>query len=139
MSPQEYASEPVYMEDADGVTRLAAAPGDPIPTSLPVTGIVTPEDPPVFAEPFDGYNDLTEVEVIAKLEGLSDEELDAVRAYERAHRARGAIYLHGVTETGVAVTRSTGSVDRPDTGRRRRTPQPADDSGDTSSSGSASS
>jgi hypothetical protein len=101
------ATEPVYVTDPNGVRRLIAAPGDAYdPATIPVVGVVTlPDAPESGVEPFDGYDDLTEAEVVALLPDLELEVLDAVRAYERAHLARGAIHRYGLVSR---VVRSGG-------------------------------
>jgi pyruvate/2-oxoglutarate dehydrogenase complex dihydrolipoamide acyltransferase (E2) component len=56
MSPAPIATERVYLTDANGIRRLAAAPGDVIPQEVPAFGMVTPVDPQLAAlVPLDGY------------------------------------------------------------------------------------
>lgn len=103
------ATEPVYVTDANGVRRLIAAPGDAYdPATIPVVGVVTQHDAPESGiEPFEGYDSLTEDEVLARLPDLTADELAAVRAYERAHLARGTIHRYGLTSR---VVRSGGKA-----------------------------
>ena len=101
----QYATEPVYMEDHNGVRRLVAAPGDPIPTTVPVFGIVTAEDPGVLTTPIAGYDSLTEEQVLEILPSLGEDDLEQVRAYERARLARGSIHRYGLVSE---VVRSSG-------------------------------
>lgn len=59
------------------------APATPAPrasTTPPVSSLVIPE-----------YDELSASQVVERLEGLATEELDAVREYETAHRARNTI------------------------------------------------
>lgn len=96
MAPADTASDRVFMEDANGVTRLVAAPGDVVPATAPPLGVVTTPDPATATvEPFDGYDGLSAAEIVDRLAGLSAEELAAVQAYEQAHRARGTITRYG--------------------------------------------
>jgi hypothetical protein len=105
------ATEPVYADDANGIRRLIAAPGDPVPDEIPTFGVVTPTDPPAAAlEPFAGYDALTEAEVLAQLETLPADDLEAVRAYERTHLARGSITRHGLMSTLVSSRSTTAKV-----------------------------
>lgn len=107
------ASEPVYAEGADGVRRLVAAPGDVIPETPPAAGISRRIDPPSASrEPFDGYDQLTEEQVVAMLHGLDTDALEAVRAYERTHLARGAIHQFGLTAEVVRGGRRRGPSTR---------------------------
>lgn len=98
MSPANIATERVYLTDANGIRRLAAAPGDVIPEEVPAFGMVTPSDPQLAAiVPLDGYETLSEAQVVELLPGLSADELAAVQAYERTHAARGSIVRYGQT------------------------------------------
>jgi hypothetical protein len=93
------ASEHVYSEeDALGVRRLIAAPGQPIAEGRRLTLGMAVAGPPVSAAgvPFDGYDELTEAEVLERMAQLGEDERDRVRAYEQAHRARGTITRYGV-------------------------------------------
>jgi hypothetical protein len=68
-------------EDAEG--RLAEAPA---PTPRPATSGPGGSD---LAIP--GYDSLSASQVLPRLEGLAADELEAVRAYEAAHRGRKTI------------------------------------------------
>lgn len=106
MSPAPIATERVYLTDANGIRRLAAAPGDVIPEEIPAFGMVTPGDPQLAAiVPLDGYETLTEDQVVELLPGLSPDELVAVQAYERTHAARGSIVRYGQTSRVVTAGR----------------------------------
>ena len=97
------ASERVFAKDANGISRLVAAPGDVIPEEVPTPGVVqTPPDPP-HAAPIDGYDSLSEDEVVARLAELDAETLAAVRAYEQAHLARGSITRYGLESKVVDI------------------------------------
>jgi hypothetical protein len=105
--PPVIATEAVYVIDASGVRRLVAAAGDVIPDTSPAFGIVTAPDPPEAAVlPFEGYDELTEVEVVAMLPELDADMLFAVQAYERSHLARGAIHRYG-HDSAVVTSRGT--------------------------------
>jgi hypothetical protein len=92
----EIATEKVYVEDANGIRRLVAVPGDVIPEDTPTFGVVTRRDAAAAAaEPFEGYDSLSEQQVLDRLADLSPDELEAVKAYERAHLARGSIHTYG--------------------------------------------
>lgn len=99
------ATENVYAENAGGVRRLVAAAGDEYdPTRIPVIGIITPADPPTAGlVPLDGYDALSENEILELLGDMTDEQLAAVQAYERTHRARGTITRYGKTSKVVTA------------------------------------
>jgi hypothetical protein len=102
--PNVTATEPVYAEDANGVRRLIAAPGDSYdPNAVPVVGVITtPGQTPTNA-PLDDYDTLTEEQLLERLPSLSRDELAAVQAYERAHQARGSITRYGMVSQPVDV------------------------------------
>lgn len=103
------ATEPVYVDDpnAPGVQRLIAAPGDEIPADVPTVGVVTPPDPAsVLSEPLDGYDALTEDDIVSRLPDLGADELAAVQAYEQAHQARGSITRYGLRSQVVTSARA---------------------------------
>lgn len=50
-----------------------------------------PAEPTDAELPIDGYDHLTAVEIVRLLAALSDDELEAVAAYEREHRGRSTI------------------------------------------------
>lgn len=95
------ATENVYTQDQAGVRRLVAAAGDEYdPTQVPIVGIVTAPDPATASlVPLDGYDELSEPAVLELLPNMDAEQLAAVQAYERAHRARGTITRYGATST----------------------------------------
>lgn len=73
---------------AEAQTRLAAeAPPAANPAPVPVVQSGPGADD--LAVP--GYDSLSASQVLPRLDGLSPEELEAVRAYEAAHRARRTI------------------------------------------------
>ena len=78
----------------DTTAETAVATDSPIP--LPGAPHSEPEvaPAPVVADlPIPGYDSLSASQVVQRLPGLSPEELDAVRAYEQAGRARKTILL----------------------------------------------
>ena len=103
MAP-DYAKEHLYAPDAQGVMRLVAAPGDPIPDNLAAAAaartpvVNAPATAPVSADelPIEGYDRLSEAEVLTFLPGLDPADLERVRAYEQAHQARGSITRFGL-------------------------------------------
>jgi hypothetical protein len=106
----EIATQQIWTdEDEFGVKRLVATPGMVVPTTPPPTsGIATPGPHPAAGVlPFDDYDTLTEEQVVERLAGLTDDELEHVRAYEQAHLARGSITRYGLASTVVTATRTT--------------------------------
>jgi hypothetical protein len=103
------ATEQIWSEEDEfGVRRLIATPGMVVPTNPPAYGITTPPaHPQAGVAPFDGYDTLTEAEIVDRLSALSDSDLEHVRAYEQAHQARGAITRYGLTSTVVTGTKTT--------------------------------
>lgn len=99
--------------EASGSRRLLAAPGDTVPAGVEMydadgepldpraavlrSGTLISEPDPVTTAlvPFDGYDVLSEAEVLARLPTLDAATLVAVQDYERAHLARGAITRYG--------------------------------------------
>lgn len=79
---------PTPMPAAATTAATAAAPGD-----TTVAAAAAPARPngnaPVLAIP--DYDELSASQVVDRLEGLTQEELEAIRAYESAHRARNTI------------------------------------------------
>lgn len=72
----------------NGYAPMASAP--PRPGAGPATsGAAAPKNPTVL--PIAGYDELTASQVAGRLVGLSAGELDAVAAYEAAHRARKTV------------------------------------------------
>jgi hypothetical protein len=108
-----FATEPVYATGSDGVRRLVAAPGDVIPATVPAHGVITRHDPPSSGiEPMEGYDALTEDEVVALLPGMDADTLAAVQAYERTHLARGSIHQYKLTTPVVRGGRRGANTDR---------------------------
>ena len=80
----------------DSVPETAVATDSPIPPpSPPPTPSQGPAStPPAAADlPIPGYDSLSASQVVQRLPGLSPEELEAVRAYEQAGRARKTVLL----------------------------------------------
>lgn len=103
------ATEPVYAEDANGIMRLIAAPGDvvPDPAVARAYGIVTlPDDPAAAVPPLSDYDELSEAAILAALPGLPAAQQQLVRAYEQAHLARGTITTWGLRSTVVRGARN---------------------------------
>lgn len=98
------ATEAVYATDTLGVRRLVAAAGDEYdPAAIPAVGILTTPDPAhAGLQPMPGYDELGELEVLEQLPGMDADQLAAVQAYERTHRARGSITRYGKTSTVVS-------------------------------------
>lgn len=69
--------------------ELAGDPPDQGPRSRPEPGQGAPGDVSGLAIP--GYDSLSASQVVARLPGLSPQELEAVARYEAAHRARRTI------------------------------------------------
>jgi hypothetical protein len=67
--------------------RPSAPPDAAAPTAAVPTGAV----PDVDSLAIPGYDTLSASQVVPRLEGLSREELDAIRAYETATRARKTV------------------------------------------------
>lgn len=61
----------------------------PAPTSSPSAAVAARHPAPPLAIP--GYDNLSASQVVARLPGLSRSELEAVRAYEQASRARKTV------------------------------------------------
>lgn len=105
----EIATDQIWTdEDEFGVKRLVATPGMVVPTTPPPTyGIQTPTAHPAAGiVPFDDYETLSEEQVLERLAGLAEDELEHVRAYEQAHLARGSITRYGQTSTVVTGTKT---------------------------------
>lgn len=113
------ATEKIYVQDRDGVRRLIAAAGDEYdPNKVPVVGVTTRHDPPEAALlPIDGYDTLTEQQVLDLLPDLDVEQLIAVHAYERTHLARGSItgYRNPTQIVDTANLDNVGEPGEPDT------------------------
>jgi hypothetical protein len=78
--------------------RPAAGDGAPFARDAAVTSVAGPLDASPLAIP--GYDTLSASQVVPRLEGLSADELEAIRAYELATRARKTVLtritqLHG--------------------------------------------
>ena len=65
---------------ADGAALAGAGGAAPGPASTAVTGLAITD-----------YDELSASQVVDRLEGLPRHELEAIRDYERAHRARNTI------------------------------------------------
>jgi len=65
------------------VPAPASVPAPPGPQASPTAGVAELAIP--------GFDTLSASQVIPRLEGLSPEELDAIRLYEEAHRARKTV------------------------------------------------
>jgi hypothetical protein len=78
-------SAPVAHRPAEGAADVRP-PSSP-PTDNPLPG--TAPDEEQLAIP--GYDSLSAAQVVQRLGGLGDAELDAVRLYEEAHRGRRTI------------------------------------------------
>jgi hypothetical protein len=80
-----------------GDPSATASPGSPLPRAVtrglePVAGNGdAPAGPVVDDLAIPDYDSLSASQVVTRLEGLSPEELEAVRAYEAAHRGRKTI------------------------------------------------
>jgi hypothetical protein len=82
----------------NGATARSAATASSIegtaPTSVGGNGLVTPiptPSPTVEDLAITGYDSLSASQVVTRLDGLGTDELEAVRAYEIAHRGRKTI------------------------------------------------
>ena len=82
-APAPQAEPAAPAEPADGVTGSAPRPASPAPSA--------PAAPPAGTLAIPDYDALSASQVVHRLEGLSDEELEAVRAYEGATRGRRTI------------------------------------------------
>lgn len=74
---------------AGGATHDQPEPGPPHLTSVDGEGGGDAPDPDDLAIP--GYDSLSAFQVVPRLDGLGDDELEAVRRYERATRGRRTI------------------------------------------------
>lgn len=110
------ATERVYAPDAQGIMRLIAAPGDPVPDpgTIAAYGIVTPPDDPAAAvEPLGGYDTMTEADILAEMRLLPEHQNALIRRYEQAHMARGSITTFGLRSTVVRGGRDQSPVTVP--------------------------
>jgi hypothetical protein len=110
------ATERVYAPDAQGIMRLIAAPGDPVPDPGTVTayGIVTPPDDPAAAvPPLGGYDSMTEADILAEMRILPETQNALIRRYEQAHMARGSITTFGLRSSVVRGGRDQSPVTVP--------------------------
>jgi hypothetical protein len=79
------------------VARGQARFGGPTVSTSPAASPAPPREPVVQSGPgadalaIPGYDSLAATQVLPRLEGLSTEELEAVRSYEEAHRGRKTI------------------------------------------------
>jgi hypothetical protein len=98
----EPPGRPVAVRDLSADERLPVPTGEVVP-DVPATNDVevAPEVAPAPAPslpsaadlPIPGYDSLSASQVVQRLAGLSAEELEAVRAYEQAGRARKTVLL----------------------------------------------
>lgn len=85
---------PSDLADQDGgYERLSGRPDDELETRSPAgaTGTAGGPVPSADALAIPGYDSLSASQVVQRLAGLSRDELEAVGAYESAHRARRTI------------------------------------------------
>jgi hypothetical protein len=79
----------------DGAGAPAPAPAPEPGTGADADAVAgnggTPAAPAISELAIPGYDSLSASQVVTRLEGLSGEELEAVRAYEVAHRSRKTI------------------------------------------------
>ena len=85
-----------HAEQAPAPAPVAEVVATPVPTTLPTTPRAPVYEPPPDAPasddlPIPGYDALSASQVVERLVGLGRDELDAVHAYERAHRQRRTI------------------------------------------------
>ncbi|HLI15735.1 MAG TPA: hypothetical protein VKV23_06765 [Acidimicrobiales bacterium] len=101
-SPRPAASSPPAPAPADA-TPSAPSPG-PAGQSVSPNGSPAPARPAPSASSLaiPGYDSLSASQVVQRLAGLSAEELAAVAAYERAHRARRTILTRAAQLQGTA-------------------------------------
>ena len=84
------ASTPRPPATAPGPAATASSPAAP-PSSRAGAGGTSGDAPPSSELPIPGYDALSASQVVERLAGLAPGELDAVRAYELAHRNRRTI------------------------------------------------
>ena len=103
--PNTYAPTPMQNDDPTAVSgngNGTRAPSlRPVPSTPPARATqAAPVDPPardvsdapdVGSLPIPDYDELSASQVVERLEGLAPQELDAVHAYEAAHRGRNTI------------------------------------------------
>jgi len=81
-------SQPPYKASAEPVTVPAEAASGP-PAGEPAAGVNAAPNAATLGIP--DYDELSASQVVERLDGLQTGELDEVRAYEEAHRARRTI------------------------------------------------
>jgi hypothetical protein len=87
-------SFPSDLTDEDGgYEKLSGRPDEELETRSPAgaTGTAGAPVPSADALAIPGYDSLSASQVVQRLAGLSRDELEAVGAYESAHRARRTI------------------------------------------------
>ncbi len=91
--PDEEAPSPVPGDPVATASSPGTRPAPPVTRGLePVAGNgESPAGPAVDDLAIPDYDSLSASQVVTRLEGLSPEELEAVRAYEAAHRGRKTI------------------------------------------------
>ena len=95
------SAEPSADQSSATQGRAASAPGRTAPAATEPEPAARPEGAPSAAEPsagsvpdglaIPGYDSLSAPHVVQRLDGLSAEELESVRAYEASHRGRKTI------------------------------------------------
>jgi hypothetical protein len=90
------AAEPVAADE--GAERLPVVVGETVPDVAPQAAVELAETalataPEADDLPIPGYDSLSASQVVQRLPGLSPAELEAVRAYEQAGRARKTVLL----------------------------------------------
>lgn len=90
------AAQPVDADEGD--ERLPVVVGETVPDVAPQAAVELAETALVTAPeaddlPIPGYDSLSASQVVQRLPGLSPAELEAVRAYEQAGRARKTVLL----------------------------------------------
>jgi hypothetical protein len=85
----------LYEDDAGRTHRwYEDYEGGPAPTpeqQAPVAPGPAPGQPEVGSEPWDGYDEQSVAEITTQLGDLSDEDLDALAAYEASHKNRKGV------------------------------------------------
>jgi hypothetical protein len=93
---EEAVASPAAPPAGESPTEVQATTEVPGPAATPLV-TETPAPGPAAAKPAEGglaipeYDELSASQVVDRLEGLSDVDLDAIRRYELANRARNTI------------------------------------------------
>jgi hypothetical protein len=89
-APKDPPAPPASASEANGAAPDEVVPaGSPDPVTGPLSGRPAIADPDSLAIP--GYDSLSAMQVVQRLAGLKQGELDAVRRYEEGHRRRKTI------------------------------------------------